>query len=552
MSEEDQAVDEFTTADRGARKYLLIKVPDFATDPSGDPGTPPPDTAPQDEKDKFAERQGRFGQPMTSYLRLGTMIDNDIGDELIQHAYDAGPAGKKEGSPFIDDERNRGTGADNPTGADGHGLTATERVNFHTQYLKSKGGWRDHSDGNRITTTYGDKVEVIRGNYKMVVLGRQDDPGNAMGWDATGNHIQDYAQATMPGASVAVEWIQNAYVPNTFPAASDDSNGTHTALIAGNSAATTTPVIVDDDEYKGGAWLLINSTERVYQYSRNAGNFREQQWGDRVESYTGSENPARIGKNDDDGYQGHPNDAAYHSVAAKNYDDDDLAKRIRPSSKGLPRGNPHVIEKTWASKIESYTGSSKWRIPKTYESSYINDSESHEDVTTKTEHSTVGTQTSTSTVTTQTDTSTVTTLTETTTVGTHVSTTFAGLVLDTTFVGASNETTIAGAKSEITIAGAMSEITLSPVGKLSIEAMPLAAEIGIILGKIALTIGWGKEFKIGDVDEVPLRKKKMTLQELKFALSKSNYTLKNQRASLDERTEALIAQYKALQVYLGA
>ncbi len=39
--------------------------------------------------------------------------------------------------------------------------------------LHSKGGWRDHSDGNRITTTRGDKIEVIRGNYKLVVLGRQ-------------------------------------------------------------------------------------------------------------------------------------------------------------------------------------------------------------------------------------------------------------------------------------------------------------------------------------------------------------------------------------------
>jgi hypothetical protein len=40
--------------------------------------------------------------------------------------------------------------------------------------LHTKGGWRDHSDGNRITTTLGDKVEVIRGNYKLIVLGRQD------------------------------------------------------------------------------------------------------------------------------------------------------------------------------------------------------------------------------------------------------------------------------------------------------------------------------------------------------------------------------------------
>ena len=51
----------------------------------------------------------------------------------------------------------------------GVGATLDDSLKLHT-----KGGWRDHSDGNRITTTYGDKVEVIRGNYKMIVLGRQD------------------------------------------------------------------------------------------------------------------------------------------------------------------------------------------------------------------------------------------------------------------------------------------------------------------------------------------------------------------------------------------
>jgi hypothetical protein len=33
--------------------------------------------------------------------------------------------------------------------------------------------WRDHTDGNRITTTRGDKVEVIGGTYSMKVLGRR-------------------------------------------------------------------------------------------------------------------------------------------------------------------------------------------------------------------------------------------------------------------------------------------------------------------------------------------------------------------------------------------
>jgi hypothetical protein len=42
--------------------------------------------------------------------------------------------------------------------------------------LLTKGGWWDHSDGNHISTTMGDKLEVVQGNYKLVILGRQPAP----------------------------------------------------------------------------------------------------------------------------------------------------------------------------------------------------------------------------------------------------------------------------------------------------------------------------------------------------------------------------------------
>jgi hypothetical protein len=45
-----------------------------------------------------------------------------------------------------------------------------------TLNLLTKGGWWDHSDGNRVSTTMGDKIEVVQGNYKLVVLGRQPAP----------------------------------------------------------------------------------------------------------------------------------------------------------------------------------------------------------------------------------------------------------------------------------------------------------------------------------------------------------------------------------------
>lgn len=76
--------------------------------------------------------------------------------------------------------------------------------------LFTKGGWRDHTDGNRIVTTRGDKVEVVRGNYRMVVLGRHRDPCDAEdhsvlpGFDASGGHIHE--QSVVVAQRTDVEW----------------------------------------------------------------------------------------------------------------------------------------------------------------------------------------------------------------------------------------------------------------------------------------------------------------------------------------------------------
>ncbi|MGK4006426.1 hypothetical protein WMF31_27655 [Sorangium sp. So ce1036] len=48
--------------------------------------------------------------------------------------------------------------------------------------------WRDHTDGNRITTTRGDKIEVIGGKYKMTVLGRREFES---GWTVEDGQIKE-------------------------------------------------------------------------------------------------------------------------------------------------------------------------------------------------------------------------------------------------------------------------------------------------------------------------------------------------------------------------
>lgn len=255
---------------------------------------------------------------------------------------------------FLDDTRTRDIDV-NPNIADssivGHGLTKDQRQ-AESARLYSRGGWRDHSDGNRITTTYGDKVEVIRGNYKMVILGRQDDPGEAMGWDVGGSHVTDYAPGTMPGATFWHEWVPDYQFLDS------------------------------DNVQRTGVWLLVNTTENVYQYARNAGNFREEKWGTLLETYIGSENPppndssgvpTKIATNASNGSKGHEPPARISGVCY-DYPGGTPAKWSTPpwehDNKDVIRANPHIIEKTWARRIDSWTGSSNLDVGEIYEETH--------------------------------------------------------------------------------------------------------------------------------------------------------------------------------------
>ena len=78
-----------------------------------------------------------------------------------------------------------------------------------TGELLTRGGWREHTDGNRITTTRGDRVEVIGGNYKMVVLGRVFSRAASNGWgqsywESSGGHNKDGTNT--PGEVTSIVW----------------------------------------------------------------------------------------------------------------------------------------------------------------------------------------------------------------------------------------------------------------------------------------------------------------------------------------------------------
>ncbi len=354
-------------------KHLLFEVPNYG------------DTTFQKPSDASAVA----GERLTSFLRLGkfdyssepiraqellklipqvTSATDPIGTAATTAIFTDNTLPK--GTIFADDIRTRPQDTKTlPTADDPeHKLTKGGRE-AESKRLYSRGGWRDHSDGNRISTTYGDKVEVVRGNYKMIVMGRQTDTGQAMGWDAAGGHIQDFAPGTMPGASQFLEWIDD---PRYHQPDFKTDATTRNPIPRGDNPAL---FLTNPTPAQKGVWLLVNTTENVYEYARNAGNFREEVWGDVNEAYVGSENPpasGAFGLGHADGTAGH---TPPERLPGRHYDFPyTSATRATPpwnvDNTGMVRSNPHIIEKTWAAQIDSHTGSGACPVPKITEKTF--------------------------------------------------------------------------------------------------------------------------------------------------------------------------------------
>ncbi|MFO0615138.1 MAG: hypothetical protein U0414_21280 [Polyangiaceae bacterium] len=85
---------------------------------------------------------------------------------------------------------------------DGTGASATDasaRDTLSSEVL-TRGGYREHTDGNRVSTTRGDSVDVVYGNYKLVVLGRitsSFDPSGRGGLGETRNSNSTLAHTSL-------------------------------------------------------------------------------------------------------------------------------------------------------------------------------------------------------------------------------------------------------------------------------------------------------------------------------------------------------------------
>jgi len=90
------------------------------------------------------------------------------------------------------------------------GSAATPNPAYLTGQLLSRGGWRDHTDGNRISTTRGDRVDFVYGNYKRYIFGRltdtalSNDAFSISNWESSGGHNHD--STSTPGEVESIEW----------------------------------------------------------------------------------------------------------------------------------------------------------------------------------------------------------------------------------------------------------------------------------------------------------------------------------------------------------
>ncbi|APR75975.1 Putative cell-wall-anchored protein SasA (LPXTG motif) [Minicystis rosea] len=312
--------------------------------------------------------------------------------------------------------------------------------------------WRDHTDGNRITTTGGDKIEIIRGDYELVVHGRQEHESGM--------------------------------------------------------TAKTGKVLQNSITYKGRVkvmdGMLFEETDKGMVDSTYHGDNVDEYYGNAVVSQTGSESPGEEF-----------------------------------------RDNPElVLEKTWAKKIESYTGSSALRIPLIHDETWVDIKTSKTDAKSTSDETTVEGETkSTTTAKTITSVTTADETKDTTEVtGNMESTTEAAKTISTTHAD-TDDTTYGNSHaytkgdSVTVVDGVENTVNLGIVNEVVLGMMndaTIGAETGVSIGgSLHVNIGLEASVTVGASVDV-------TLAEIELKPSDIKLHLDNTKAALFRKSVALL------------
>jgi hypothetical protein len=218
-------------------------------------------------------------------------IEDDVSKDTVSESTNTLNEDPFKGSKllgFADDTRIRDDEDSAVLQVDGATKTnSTANRKTETKRLLTKGGWWDHAGGNRISTTAGDKIEIIQGNYKLVVLGRR---------------------------------------------AASDTSDVKTVDVSGGYEFSKRYEYLEDE----GVWATYEeSTTTTYATKKSCGK--------EMTYFTGEHKETVIGKD--------PTDYTIWTTSAK---------------------DPAVISKTWAKRVETYTGSEDKPVPHVVILTYAN------------------------------------------------------------------------------------------------------------------------------------------------------------------------------------
>jgi hypothetical protein len=191
--------------------------------------------------------------------------------------------------------------ADDTTGHYYYSQAARQAV---TKKIPKYVGWRDHTEGHRITTTRGDKIEIVGGNYKLISLGRG---GGTVHTEWSGGHVIDTLEA--PGNVTSINWRA---VPS-----------------------------VDDEP----GWQWVEETVKGNVIERYHGSMRTEHYGDEVISI--------VGRSDEDDTIATVTDSAESADQAGTFDDvtedaeEDNRWDARDGAVPATRPQPKVVSNTW-------------------------------------------------------------------------------------------------------------------------------------------------------------------------------------------------------------
>lgn len=168
-----------------------------------------------------------YTSPLT-YLQLGARptwgTEAQRGDDLLS----AIGLSTSTTAFFKDDHRSaNGLGAVGTTYTrDDGNKTSTTTASALTSELMTRGGYRLHTDGNLVSTTRGDRVDVVFGNHQLAVLGRV---GASTYVESSGGHSLR-SDASTHQRSTSTEW--NA-TRSTWTTYQETLKGNHTSRFQG-------------------------------------------------------------------------------------------------------------------------------------------------------------------------------------------------------------------------------------------------------------------------------------------------------------------------------